>query len=282
MASKDSQAIPHGGRGPKRTKEPGEEDSHRPSKRARAQGQSGEQFKKNGLRPYARGRPTFWDGSLTHLSEEFFPTVIAPSGHGLTNLVLLTRIPLQELPPFNLFFSGMSNLVILHSGLPFSIKKRRMRDLRRYTLRLHRIIGNKPFICSEQSIPYFLAPMSAEWTSPHAGSAEPFPEVSSHIDWDAVMLAASQAYVRVESGSSEVIAEQLQDAVIQDRWVEYTKRYFVVKIRHDLSPMHKPAEGEVRHYNKSRIKFLNISPARGRVRHISRLLQGPSQGFQRS
>lgn len=283
MIPRNIQALASGGKGKKRARGSGQEDTPPSSKRARTQGQSHEeQFKKNGLRSYTRGHPSFWEESLAHPSKKLFPTLIVPNGHGLSSMILLTRTPLPDLPSFDLFFSGAANTVSLQTGLPFHVKKRQIRDLRRYTLRLHRIIGNKPFICDEQSIPYFLAPLSAQWEGSSVGLAINLPDVASHIDWDAVSLAASQAYVRLTPGSPEIIAEQLRDAVLQDRWVEYTKRYFVVKIRQDLSPMHKPGEGEVRHHESSEITVLNASTARGWALHIFGLLQGPSQGLQRS
>lgn len=245
-----SQGTEPENKGSKRGRAPGEGDTPRSSKRARLQAQSpGEQFKKNGLRSYARGHPDFWEKALTHSSDQLFPTVIKPDGYDLSPMIFLTRLPLPDVPNFDLFFSGTATRVSLQNGLPFSVGKRRMRDLRRYTLRAHRIIGNKPFVCDEENMPYFLAPLSAEWLGSFVGPTVKLPEAASCINWDAVALGASEAYVRVKPGSPEDVAEQLHDAVIQDRWVEYTKRYFVAKIRDDLSPSHKPGEGEVRHYN---------------------------------
>ena len=59
-------------------------------------------------------------------------------------------------------------------------------------------------------------------------------------------LAATAAFLPVTTNSTDEIIKDLDDAVIQDRRIEYTKHYFVDKIREDLTPLHKPQEGEVR------------------------------------
>jgi hypothetical protein len=61
-----------------------------------------------------------------------------------------------------------------------------------------------------------------------------------------VMNMAASAFLSITTDSTEEIIQDLNDAVIQDRKIEYTKHYFVDKIREDLTPLHKPQEGEVR------------------------------------
>lgn len=57
---------------------------------------------------------------------------------------------------------------------------------------------------------------------------------------------ASSAFLPIMTDRTDDVIKGLNDAVIQDRKIEYTKRYFVNKIREDLTPLNQPKEGEVR------------------------------------
>jgi endoribonuclease Dicer len=207
-----------------------------------------ENVKRNGVQSYPRRSPVFWTNSFM-VSDQLYPTVILPQqGSDLTPIVLLTRLPLPHMPSFDLFFSGAPIHICFQNGCPFSLDHDKIRDLRRYTLRLHRIIGNKPFVCDQKSMPYFLAPLSPSWadtSNQHRKSSWALPDVLSHIPWNAVILAASKAFVHMKTDSTQCIEAEFNDSVVQDRWVEYTRRYFTLKVRHDLSPLHKPSEEEV-------------------------------------
>jgi endoribonuclease Dicer len=209
-------------------------------------------LQKNGMRTYPRKFPDFWNNATDptlFFPNRLFPVIIFPrlGDPQMAPIVLLTRLPLPSLPSFDLFFCGTAAEVSFLPGRPFSLDDSQIQDLRRYTLRLHRMISNKGFVCDSWRMPYFLAPLDSSWKIPvmqDIGNSYNLPDISPHIPWDAVSLSASEAFVDLKAEIS-ALDEELHDAIIQERRMEYTRRYFVTKIRHDLTPLSKPFEGEV-------------------------------------
>ncbi|TFK75994.1 ribonuclease III [Pluteus cervinus] len=203
----------------------------------------------SGTRCYPRKPPDFWVNApyipLTGL-REVYPTAVTTNRYDERNqpygtLLILTWKPLPVLPKFKLFFSGLENDIVLHRGRPLQLDESQLTDLHGYTMRLCRAMSNKPFVCPLPQMPYLFAPVDIEFGAAlqgegHAHDFEPY------IDWDSIRIAASNWAVPLKAETVADLIEDLNDAVVQDRWVEFTRRYEVVKLRTDLTPLSKPAD----------------------------------------
>jgi len=114
-----------------------------------------------------------------------------------------------------------------------------------------RFVGNKPFVCDLNQLPYLLFPLEPETAllrSLHEPSSvhEGYLRLGSPCVSGVVTSMAASAFVPIMTDGTKDVIKDLTGAVIQDRKIEYTKHYFVDKIREDLTPLHKPQEGEVR------------------------------------
>ena len=218
-----------------------------------AQLQQTKKAKSNGLRTHPRRTPLFWSLSTETLGGLWHPTVVfidGPTGEfGL--LAILTRYPLPTISDFPLFISGNPMNVRLRKCQPGNFSPDELEKLRRTSLRIMRFVGNKPFVCDLDQLPYLLFPLEPDLALLDS-LREPYwaydgrPGLGSPSASRVVMNTAASAFVPIATNSTEEIVEDLDDAVIQDRRIEYTKHYFVDKIREDLTPLHKPQEGEVR------------------------------------
>jgi endoribonuclease Dicer len=196
---------------------------------------------------YMRKRPDFWVNSLRTSEERLFPVVISvgnPEGPSepYAPIVILTRQPLPHLEPFKLFFYGVFATVKNARGPAVIFDGQRLNDLHSYTLRICRTIANKAFVCSLEKMAYFIAPLLPS-------QAKDFPcsnitNLQDAIDWEAVARANSNYVTRFSSDTLRDPSE-FEDAVIQDRLVEFTRRCYVVRLRPDLSPMSKPSDSPV-------------------------------------
>jgi len=143
-----------------------------------------------------------------------------------------------------LFDSGFRIAVELQRGARFDVDAERLHDLYRYTIRVHRSIVNKPLICQLQEMPYYLAPLKTSWL----GFSRPLvdrwriDEVVNDIPWDLVKLAADNWVTELQTENLEA---SIEDAIVQDRWIEYTRRYYALKLRGDLTPLSKPVDSPV-------------------------------------
>jgi endoribonuclease Dicer len=217
-----------------------------------AQSRGSGQNKLNGTRSYPRKRPDFWSNALITRTNKLYPTILLPE-HSATSpetyapMLLLTRVPLPRLPHIKIFQTGVSMTVSVQRGSAFDVNEEKLYLLYRYTLRLSRALMNKPFVCPLDRMPYFFAPLSATWTSSSTtgNTSQPLPSVAEFMPWDSITTAADRWVVPLQADSLEVLANDVNDAIIQDRWVEHTRRYFVVKVRPDLTPLSKPADSPV-------------------------------------
>lgn len=221
-----------------------------------------------GMRCYSRKKSDFWENSLPVMRGRLYPTIITPivSSEGTAveeisgpfrPMLLLTRLPLPPLSAFKLFFSGVPGRLHLSRGAAFEVDEDRLKELYRYTIRLIRFITNKPFVCALENMAYFLAPLSSDSWDLNDGLEEgslskskkrgpwDFPEVVEHIPWADVQRAANNAAVTLNSQDVDSLTKDTEDAMIQDRWVEFTRRYVCVKMRPDLSPLSKPEDSPV-------------------------------------
>ncbi|KAJ7276292.1 hypothetical protein B0H12DRAFT_1227452 [Mycena haematopus] len=197
-----------------------------------------------GVQVYPRQAPLFWShptGTVTAL----FPTIITVNHSNQPShapILLLTRRPLPEFPSFKPFSSGTPITVQTYKGTPFSVDDGKLLSLNLYTLRLCRAVVNKPFNCPWEDMAYFLSPVSSSWTPPDNPGRWQRSDVAEHIPWDAVARGALTWVVPLKYGRPEDVAEDIEDAVIQDRSTELTRRYDVLRVRPDLSPLSHPED----------------------------------------
>lgn len=162
---------------------------------------------------------------------------------GYQPLCILTRTPLPAFSPFRVFFSGVPADVSFRCGAPFEVDRARLTQLGQYTMRICRSLANKPFECEIEDMGFFLAPLN---DSAHMDDIVwPLPRPYDWIPWDDVSLACSHWAISLKFSSTDALEKDIEDAIIQDRWVEFTRRYDTPIVRHDLSPLSRP-EGVVR------------------------------------
>lgn len=219
----------------------------------RGQDPYGKESPQTGTCCYPRKQPDFWTNtSSVAFGGNLYPTIISTNHSSETSqpyspIIILTRLALPEFQNMKVFFSGVASTVHFTQAAPFVVDDKRLRDLHLYTIRLCRAISNRPFVCPLESMPYFLAPLRPSWQEDIEidMELEERPNVVNQIPWDRVSLAAKSWVVALRT---DALAEDLADAVIQDRWVEFTRRYDAVRIRFDLNPLSKPADSQACHH----------------------------------
>lgn len=207
--------------------------------------------KSSGTKNYPRKKPEFWGASNDTSRNRLYPTVVSTSysddpSRPYAPLLILTRHPLPPLPSFKLFFSTVPGTVHLTQGAFFEVDEDRLKDIHFYTLRLCRTIANKPFECPLEKMQYFFAPLEATVLPVLTSKKWKHPNVFKHIPWQLVTLAANNWIVPLASRNVRSLTKDVEDAVVQDRWVEFTRRYDVVRMRPDLTPLSKPIDSPVR------------------------------------
>ncbi|KAH9999338.1 hypothetical protein BJV77DRAFT_1058384 [Russula vinacea] len=182
--------------------------------------------KQSGVHGYPRKKPGLWE----NMGRETYGP-----------LVLLTWAPLACMSSLKLFDSGFRIAVDLQRGARFDVDAERLHDLYRYTIRVHRSIVNKPLTCQLQDMPYFLAPLKTSWLGFSRPRADRWhvDELVNDIPWDLVKLAADNWVTELQTENLEA---SIEDAIVQDRWIEYTRRYYALRLRRDLTPLSKPVD----------------------------------------
>ena len=213
-----------------------------------------------GIRVYVRKKPDFWSHTLPVLRSCLYPTIMVPgkdtceSGKGYHSpMLILTRLPLPILPDVHLHFVDGIGKISFYRAESFEVNEEMLQDLYKYTVRLVRKITNKPFVCALDKMLYFLAPLRKNFDVEVAPSKVSgptlqchFPEVGSFIPWDAVKVAGSETCVPLRTQDLQTLIEDCDDTLIQDRWTEFGRRYYAVRVRPDLSPLSKPEDSPVR------------------------------------
>ncbi|KAJ7744529.1 hypothetical protein DFH07DRAFT_925095 [Mycena maculata] len=197
-----------------------------------------------GVQVHPRKTPDFWSNS-TGIVASLYPTIITVDHSNQpahAPILLLTRRPLPRFPSFKLFFSGTPAVVQTYRGAPFRVSDDKSLALHMYTLRLCRSVANKPFVCPIQDMAYFLAPLSASWSLPATVDRWKLADVADYIPWDLVTRGALSWSEPLKYGQPEDVAEDIKDAVILDRTTELTRRYDVLRVRPDLSPLSCPED----------------------------------------
>jgi endoribonuclease Dicer len=201
--------------------------------------------KQTGVHSYPRQKPGLWENMVALKSDSLYPTVISVRGRETYGpLVLLTRAPLPCMSSLKLFDSGFGIAVELQRGARFDVDAERLHDLYRYTIRVHRSIVNKPLECQLQDMPYYLAPLKTSWLGFSRPRADRWhlDELVDDIPWDLVKLAADSWVTALQKENLEA---SIEDAIVQDRWIEYTRRYYALRVRRDLTPLSKPVDSPV-------------------------------------
>jgi endoribonuclease Dicer len=203
-----------------------------------------------GIRCYLRKTPDFWLCTKFAPIMSLYPTVISvnhsnSSSEPYASMLMLSRRPLPSLEPFKLFFFGIPAVINLTSCAELQLDEVKLVELYKYTMRICRSVANKAFDCPLNRMAYFFAPLSSAWTV-STNSRWELPSVLGHIPWHLVSLGAEAWAVELRSDDINSMSMDINDAVVQDRWAEFTKRYDVVKMRPDLNPLSKPMDSPVR------------------------------------
>lgn len=202
-----------------------------------------------GTRSYPRLQPTFWSLVQTEKPTKLYPIIfyvdgVSDDGDPYGPLVILTREPLPDFDVFRLFNSGTTIPIRSQRASPMLIEEDRMKEIHAFSVRICRAVMNKALICKMEEMSYFLLPLARDWTPPPSPMLH-IPDISVIVPWDIVALAATQWAVPIKHDSREIMEADLSDSIVQDRWIEFTRRYKVAKIRGDLTPLSKPADSVV-------------------------------------
>lgn len=209
----------------------------------------------SGTRCYDRKQPEFWENARHNphqVPQKLYPIVVnilhnvdGPRPYG--GLLVLTWQALPPLLDFHVFFSGVGANISLHRGRSLCASQDQINHLYRYTLRLCRAISNKPLNCALSDIPYLYAPLENGF-NPADLLKDAEHDLGPLIDWTSVRLAANNWVIPLKRSTPDELSKDLEDAIIQDRWVEFTRRYEAIQLRTDLTPLSKPVDSPVRDF----------------------------------
>jgi len=104
---------------------------------------------------------------------------------------------------------------------------------------------NKTTVLFVENMLYFFPSLIIQWRPPDRLGLD-VSDIFGDVPWNLVSLAADHWAVPINMNSPEQVELDLKDAIVQDRWIEFTRRYKVVKVRHDLTPLSKPADSPVK------------------------------------
>ncbi|KZT58796.1 ribonuclease III [Calocera cornea HHB12733] len=213
--------------------------------------------RERGSKLYPRKKLDFWQDSLLHPDSPLYPLIIHLDTGDMVlpdtyrTLCVLTRVPLPPIRPFELFFPELNKspdqaiaapvMVKLLPCKSFHVPPERASDVHRYTIRLVRSATSKQFFCLSDQMVYYFLPMKAGWTLPTGSVGEALtPAIDDAIDWGDVETAASQnGWLPLDRRNLE---DEIKDAIIQDREMEFTRKYRPIRVRHDLTPLSKPED----------------------------------------
>ncbi|KAI6110462.1 hypothetical protein EV401DRAFT_1869432 [Pisolithus croceorrhizus] len=193
----------------------------------------------SGNRCYSRKQTPFWSNSLRLFSHRWFPVILHVQGREKhAPMLLLTRQPLPRMPACRLFIEGVPTVVQSVRAAPVEISADHLHALHLFTIRICRAILNKPFACSADDVAYLFAPLRS-CVRGNLQSTE-FQRVLDYVPWDVVLLAGKEWAVRFDPDFGSL--QSVEDMVIQDRMVEFTRRYYALCLRQDLTPLSKPED----------------------------------------
>jgi len=204
-------------------------------------------IKPAGTRPYTRRQPSFWGNAPSLLPDTLYPTIVLVGGSSVEPqaygpLIILTRIPLPDLPSFKIYSSGVSLPITFQKALPMELHGTRLEDAHIFTTRLCRAVMNKALVCPLEKMAYFFLPLPITWKPLDADLT--IADITDVVPWETVAAAKNWA-VPIKIGTPEEVEADLYDAVVQDRWIEFTRRFKVAAVRRDLNPLSKPVDSPV-------------------------------------
>lgn len=194
---------------------------------------------------YPRRVPPFWAASVrAPPTEGVFPLILEcvhrdEEAEQYRPLLLVTRYPLPDVPAIRVYDVPNVREVRLRRAAPLQLDEAQRELLVRYTERIVRTIANKDFTCVAEGMLWTVAPLNAGWQS--SGRTAPC-DVNDAIDWQGTKKSVDDIYVPVRPGTAEELEAFMEDAVVQGRRSEMTRRYFFVRVRRDLTPLSKPAD----------------------------------------
>ncbi|KZT12710.1 uncharacterized protein LAESUDRAFT_719002 [Laetiporus sulphureus 93-53] len=231
-------------------------------------------------------RPDFWTNCGKSFQGRLYSTIVSLSNvqeDDHAPILLLTRRALPELASFSIFPATFTAVAQFARAGALDISDEHLSLLHRYTERVCRAITNKPLAYSADDMPYFLAPLrkGAEEILRRFYGLGQHPSIAKYIPWELVRLAADNFIVPLLSDNGDSIEG---DSVVQDRRAEFTNRFFVKKVRHDLSPLSKaddsPREAEYASflgYCRARIKdFQGLKDEHQPLIEVARMPSGVS------
>lgn len=230
--------------------------------------------KVSGNRCYPRKRSHFWLNSIRLYQRRLFPFVVYVDREGVdyAPIMLLSRRPLPHIPSFRLFFSGTTETIQNHRASPLEVDEQRLEALYRFTVRICRAISNKPLVCPLEKMAYMFAPLKLP-EQVDARSLDPV-RLVDYISWDTIELAGKAWMVKFDLEELRTSSEAVYDLIVQDRSVEFTRRFYAARLRRDLTPLSKPEDSPVcRKFHCLGCVF-TIPRARGRICELGRILQG--------
>ncbi|KAF9006465.1 hypothetical protein BDQ17DRAFT_1351795 [Cyathus striatus] len=199
-----------------------------------------------GLRCYPRKLPDFWQNTEKFTCKTLHPTIIYISYRldGIKSyapIILFARRPIPHIPAFRVFSSGSPVPLEFYCFPAIDIDEEQLDKLHGYTTRIYRAIMNKPWSCLAEELLCFFAPLRSDWVPPlYIGSDY---NIMTDVHWEAVVTAANDWAVPIASESASSLENELVDSIVQDRWVEFTRRYEYVRLRADMTPLSKPVDG---------------------------------------
>ncbi|KAM6495963.1 Ribonuclease III domain containing protein [Amanita muscaria] len=197
---------------------------------------------KSGTRQYHRRIPQFWSDVIP-TSQTLHPTIVSLSCNdagvrSLAPMLILTRCPLPKLESYNSFLKGIPVTTQLRNGAPVILDAGQLQLLGQFTVRLCRIVMNKPFVSTLDDMLFFFAPIDA--TAPDETGRTP--SVVAQISWEMVTRFVMTWSIPINAETPECIEQAIHDAIIQDRRTEFTRRFEVIKLRRDLTPFSRIAD----------------------------------------
>lgn len=202
-----------------------------------------------GTRSYARKSPTFWSNASQGIPSILYPTIVYilgadGSSESFGPVAILTKQPLPDLNPFRIFSSGIAVPIRFQRARPIQFDEMRLKDTHAFTVRVCRAVMNKALICSLEEMVYFFLPLPLDW-HPSGDNGLDIPDITDVVPWALVSLAGQHWAGPINHDTPEEVESHLRDAIVQDRWIEFTRRYKVVKVRKDLTPLSKPSDSAV-------------------------------------
>ncbi|KAF5393919.1 hypothetical protein D9757_000107 [Collybiopsis confluens] len=215
----------------------------------------------SGTRTYEKKSPAFWANSTLHSFTRLYPMIISiessPSVPRHAHLVLLTRQPLPDIPSFRVFFASLPSGVRLTRAEPFSLDERQLQQIYTYTIQLWRGILNKSYTATLEECLVLCAPIHASWFE-NAERKLDLPDAYNHIVWDSISALVEGWIVPLDNQNADSLRNDVKDAIVQDRWTQFTRRYDNIEVRSDLSPLSKPLDPELKDFEN----LVEVSKAR--------------------